>query len=81
MEVSPASIKGGDTIAEAAKIFSNIIQGNGTPEQEAVVLANSAIALQVTGVYTNYADAFAAAKESLQSGKAYQCLQKLIALQ
>lgn len=80
-EVTPESIKGGDTIEAAATIFSDIIQAKGTPQQEAVVLANAAVALQVTGVYPNYADAFEAAKESLRSGKAYQCLQKLIALQ
>ncbi|ANH79839.1 anthranilate phosphoribosyltransferase [Niabella ginsenosidivorans] len=80
-EVKPESIRGGTTVEEAAKIFSAIIRGKGTPEQEAVVLANSAIALQVTGVYPNYADAFEAAKESLRSGRAYECLQKLIALQ
>ncbi|MBO9617573.1 MAG: anthranilate phosphoribosyltransferase [Niabella sp.] len=80
-EVSPESIKGGDTVAAAAKIFSDIIQGNGTPEQEAVVLANAAVALEVTGAYPGYAAAFDAAKESLRAGKAYKCLQKLIALQ
>lgn len=80
-EVKPESIRGGATVEEAATIFSTIIRGKGTPEQEAVVLANSAIALQVTGVYPDYTDAFEAAKESLRSGKAYQCLQKLIALQ
>ncbi|HEX7755194.1 MAG TPA: anthranilate phosphoribosyltransferase [Niabella sp.] len=80
-EVKPESIRGGATVEEAAAIFSTIIRGKGTPEQEAVVLANSAIALQVTGVYPDYTDAFEAAKESLRSGKAYQCLQKLIALQ
>ncbi|WP_018627926.1 anthranilate phosphoribosyltransferase [Niabella aurantiaca] len=81
MEVKPESIRGGDSVEAAAKIFSDIIQGRGTPEQEAVVLANSAVALQVTGAHRGYADAFEAAKESLHSGKAYQSLQKLIALQ
>lgn len=81
MEVKPETIKGGDTVEASAKIFSDIIQAKGTPEQRAVVLANSAIALQVTGVYPNYADAFEAAKESLDSGKAYQSLKKLVALQ
>lgn len=81
MEVKPESIRGGDSVEAAATIFLDIIRGKGTPEQEAVVLANAAIALQVTGAYPGYADAFEAAKESLRSGKAHQCLQKLIALQ
>lgn len=80
-EVLPESILGGDTVEAAATIFSNIIQGKGTPEQESVVLANAAVALEVTGAYDSYAAALAAASDSLYSGKAHQCLQKLIALQ
>lgn len=81
LEVKPEAISGGSTVAEAAHIFKSILEGNGTPEQEAVVLANAAIALQVTDTFTSYDDAFAAAKESLRSGKANACLQKLISLQ
>ncbi len=81
LEVKPEAISGGSTVAEAAHIFKSILEGNGTPEQEAVVLANAAIALQVTDKFTGYDDAFAAAKESLRSGKANACLQKLISLQ
>ncbi len=81
MEVSPESIFGGSTIEEAARIFKNIITGNGTQEQEAVVLANAAMALQVAGSFEAYDDAFAAARESLRSGKALASLNKLISLQ
>lgn len=81
LEVKPEAISGGSTVAEAAHIFKSILEGNGTPEQEAVVLANAAIALQVTDTFGSYDDAFAAAKESLRSGKAHACLQKLISLQ
>jgi anthranilate phosphoribosyltransferase len=81
MEVKPESISGGNTIEEAARIFKTIIEGKGSPEQEAVVLANAAIALQVTGLFKSYDDAFEAAKESLRSGKANTCLKKLISLQ
>lgn len=81
MLVQPQEILAGESIDDAAQIFNNIITGKGTPQQEAVVLANAAIALYVTGVYNNYEDAFAAATESLRSGKANACLQKLISLQ
>lgn len=81
MEVSAESITGGVTVEDAAQIFKNIISGNGTPQQEAVVLANAAVALFTTNAYANYEEAFEAAKESLQSGKAYECLNKLIELQ
>ncbi|MEJ7679713.1 MAG: hypothetical protein WKG06_18005 [Segetibacter sp.] len=38
------------------------------------------MALQCTGKYASYNDAYAAAVESLESGKANECLQKLISL-
>lgn len=79
--VAAADIHGGRTPEEAAKIFSTIIKGEGTWAQNAVVLANAAMALHCTGKYEQYDDAYHAAVESLESGKAYQCLQQLIALQ
>ena len=58
--------------------FMKIIQGEGTWAQNAVVLANAAMALQCTGEFENYEAAFNAAIESLESGKAYKSFQKLI---
>lgn len=79
--VQPQDIFGGNTPEEAAKIFLKIIKGEGTFAQNAVVFANAAMALQCSGNYTSYDDAYAAAVESLESGKACQCLEKLISLQ
>ncbi len=79
--VDPESIYGGNTVEEAAKLFLKIIKGEGTWAQNAVVLANAAVALQCTGEYKNYDDAYHAAVESLDGGKAYFALQKLISLQ
>ena len=79
--VFAAELEGGSTVAEAAAIFKNIIEGKGTWSQNAVVLANAAMALHVTGKYENYDLAFQAAVNSLESGAANQCLQKLISLQ
>lgn len=79
--VSATDIHGGRTPEEAARIFSTIIKGEGTWAQNAVVLANAAMALHCTGKYPQYEEAYHAAVESLESGKAYQCLQQLIALQ
>jgi anthranilate phosphoribosyltransferase len=72
---------GGDTVEASANIFLKIIKGEGTMAQNAVVLANAAAALFATQKYTNYHDAYAAAVESLDSQKAYQVLQQLIAVQ
>src|SRR3990170_3423595 len=47
--VSAADIHGGRTVEEAAQLFSTIIKGEGNWAQNAVVLANAAMALQCTG--------------------------------
>jgi anthranilate phosphoribosyltransferase len=79
--VQPQDIYGGNTPEEAAKMFLKIIKGEGTFAQNAVVIANSAMALQCTGEYSSYDDSYAAAVESLESGKAYNSLKKLVNLQ
>lgn len=79
--VEAADIYGGSSVEEASKIFSKILKGEGSWAQNAVVFANAAVALEQTGAYKNYDDAFSAAIESLESGKAYQSFQKLISLQ
>jgi hypothetical protein len=55
-----------------------ILKGDGSWAQNAVVLANAAMALHCTGNYKTYDDAFNAAIESLESGKAKKSLDKLI---
>lgn len=79
--VVPQDIYGGGSVEEAAKIFMNILKGEGTWSQNAVVLANAAMALYCTGSYRRYDEAYQAAVESLESGKAHRSLQTLIALQ
>ena len=76
--VSAADISGGNSVEEAAKIFIDILKGNGTWAQNAVVLANSAMALQCTGKYNSYEECYQLAVESLESGRAYVCLKKLV---
>lgn len=79
--VSPADISGGNTVEDAAKIFATILKGEGSWAQNAVVLANAAMALYCTGKYTTYNKAYSSAVESLESGAANNCLIKLISLQ
>lgn len=77
--VTAADIYGGNTVEEAAKIFIYILEGKGTWAQNAVVLANSAMALQCTGKYNNYDECYQLAVESLESKKALQAMKKLCA--
>ena len=75
--IDAETIFGGTSIEEAAQIFSMILEGKGTYEQNAVVLANAAMALKNTGKYGNYDLCLQLAKESLLEGKALKCLQIL----
>lgn len=79
--VQPSDLHGGNSIEESAKIFTKILSGEGTWAQNAVVMANAAMGLYCTGNFQTYDDAYAAAVESLESGRANQSLKKLIELQ
>ncbi len=79
--VMPEAIYGGNTVEESAAIFIKIIKGEGSWSQNAVVLANAAMALNCTGKFSNYQTAYQAAVESLESGAALNSFNKLIALQ
>jgi len=68
--VNPTDIYGGNSVEEAAKIFTKILKGEGSWAQNAVVLANAAMALHCTGNFKTYDDAYGKAVDSLESGKA-----------
>ena len=74
------AIFGGNTVADASKIFKTIISGNGTEAQNNVVCTNAGLAI-ATAKKITHKDGYELAKESLYSGKANECLTKLIALQ
>jgi len=79
--VNAPDINGGNSVEEAAKIFTAILKGEGTWAQNAVALANAAMALHGTGNYQTYDEAYHGAVESLESGKANKCLNKLLSMQ
>ena len=72
----PKDILGGKSIEDSANIFKEILNGNGTKSQVNVVMANSSLAIHtLTGKDIN--ECVQIAKESLESGKAYNSLKKL----
>ncbi len=73
------AIFGGNTVADASKIFKTIISGNGTEAQNNVVCSNAGLAI-ATAKKITHKDGYELAKEALFSGKANECLTKLIAL-
>ena len=79
--VSPQDISGGNSVEEAAKIFLMILKGEGSWAQNAVVLANAAMALYGTGKFDSYEVAYQAAVESLDGGKANEVFKQLMSLQ
>ena len=78
-KISAQEIHGGETIEEAARIFTDILKGKGTKAQNSVVYANSALALQAARKYDNLQDAAEAAREAVESGKAYGVFKRLLA--
>lgn len=76
--VSPEDIHGGNSVEEAARIFLKILSGEGSWAQNAVVIANAAMALRCTGRYKDYDECYTTAVESLESGKALAALHKLV---
>ena len=71
------AIFGGNTVAEASKIFKKIIEGQGSEAQNNVVCANAGLAI-ATAKQLTHIEGYELAKEALYSGKANKCLTKLI---
>lgn len=72
-------IGGGNSVEEAADIFTNILENKGKAAQQQVVEANSALALQ-TYYSITIEEAKAMAKDSIESGKAKAAFDKMIEL-
>ncbi|NQY05071.1 MAG: anthranilate phosphoribosyltransferase [Flavobacteriaceae bacterium] len=73
------AIYGGDSVPSAAKIFMDILDGNGTEAQNNVVCANAGMAI-ATVKKLEPKEGFELAKESLLGGKGLDSLKKLLAL-
>ncbi|MBL0743502.1 anthranilate phosphoribosyltransferase [Chryseolinea lacunae] len=71
-------IRGGNTVEESAKVFMNVLEGKGTPAQEAAVIANASMALFTGHQNEGLPRAVERATEALRSGKALQAFKKLM---
>lgn len=72
-----SDIYGGGTIEESAAILLNILKNEATEAQTNVVLANAGLALSIAKDIS-LEEGIAQAKDSLLSGKALNCMKKLI---
>lgn len=75
------ALYGGETVAEAAAIFQQVLDGRGTAAQCAAVAANAGLAIHCIRPEQSLLDCIAEASESLDSGRAHQALQSLLATQ
>ncbi|MBX2966938.1 MAG: anthranilate phosphoribosyltransferase [Cyclobacteriaceae bacterium] len=76
--VQYADISGGDSVQESAEIFLNVLEGKGTRQQNAAVIANSAMALFCTDQDAGIEAAVVKATESLISGKANEVFKRML---
>ena len=79
-QVTPADLYGGETVAEAGKIFTDILRGLGTTAQNAAVAVNSGIAIHCIKPEVSLENCIAEAEESLAAGAALRTFERLISL-
>ena len=75
--VQPQQLSGGSSVEESAKIFENILMGNGTRTQTEVIVANAGMAISC-GKDIKLEDGIMEARESLESGNALQKFKSLL---
>jgi anthranilate phosphoribosyltransferase len=73
-----SDLAGGQTVAESATLFLQVLDNEGTPAQRDVVTANAALAIQCADPSLSLSDALAVARESLASGAARGAFRKLL---
>ena len=73
------AIGGGNTVEDAAAIFTAVLQNEGTAAQKQVVCANAGTAI-ATALNISIAAGYAKAQESIESKKALGAFTKLLAL-
>lgn len=76
--LSPDTITGGETVEESARIFTDVLNQEGTEEQNQVVLCNAALAIRTIRPEASFADCFYEAEESLLSGRALASFKALV---
>lgn len=76
-EYSQEDMYGGESIADAAKIFVDIIENRATEAQKDVVLANAGLAIQCFEQSKPLEDCVNEAREALESGKTAAILKSI----
>lgn len=77
-QVTPSDIYGGNTVEEAASVFLKILEGEGSPAQNDVVVANAAFALYCMDETRGIERSIERARHSLESGSALNTFKNLV---
>jgi anthranilate phosphoribosyltransferase len=78
--VKQEELYGGETVADAAKIFKSVLEMTATNAQKNVVIANTALGIHCIYPEKSLTECIAEATESLISGKALAAFKKLMEL-
>jgi anthranilate phosphoribosyltransferase len=73
-----ADIRGGESVEESARIFMNVLENKGTPEQKSAIVANAGMAIFAGNQKAGLVPAMERAKEALDSGKALEKFNRLL---
>lgn len=76
--VNPQEIYGGQTAAEAQKIFDNVLNNTCSEAQKNVILANAACGISIIDPNLSIEESIQIARESLESGKAMKAFKKFV---
>lgn len=74
-------LKGGCTVAGAAGIFIDLLEGRGTKSRNNIVIANSQLAIKCYDPSRSMEECRMIAEDSLSGGKALESFRKLIGMQ
>ena len=78
--VKKEEIYGGETPEEAMKIFDAVLEGTATQNQKNVIMANAACGISIIDPNLTISESVEIARESLESGKAFQTFKKFVEL-
>jgi anthranilate phosphoribosyltransferase len=76
--VAQSELFGGSNAEASANMLYRILQREGSSAQTQAVLANAGAGLYVAGKAASLVEGYALAKESLESGRAFQAFKKFI---
>ena len=79
-EIDAATITGGSTVEESAKIFKLVLENKGSQNQVNVVLSNAAMAIKTINPEKTFADCFYEAEKSLVDGEALKSFNNLLSI-